>query len=802
MPAHLRLARPFRVRTVAVLAAALIAASPGAFAQLASGAPRPVRSADLSALEAEISATPAQRKSFGEAMDRYVARWQKLRDGDLAKAIRAEDDVTIAQVDSFREFEPNAEPPQPDPEADRRRADAVAQMRAAVGDALDAQGAFLDALRAAVDADPAATDAQRAAVRSWCVGQRRRTLLRAVRGSMPGMFAPSGELPVPPVEMLADPALRAAVAARVAAFERDSVASLEKQVRAPGGPQLSPYSEADDGEALVPLRGSAVDGIEQLRAIEDIAALLPAEAREKWIRPARARALRGVLRPWPALADPWGELPAVTGASSRAAEARIARWRADRDAADAALKDTKTENDLLRRQQQMVEIDETALAELHELTGDPAFELAAFRQATMTRAMRERMSAAREQPEDDESGMFAAMDAVAQRSRSAGGDDDVAETESGSEEDRFRQLGKLRIARRSDLEAIRSRLGVPEQERALWDTMAADLLSKLAAAREAASPDQDAMFGTPDAAALDRATSSRRRFLDAIAADENAWFDAIPGAFPSIGKDRVETERGRRTLRRVLEASSLMLSISRFSGNRWIDLDLDTAADALPAPARAAAEPTLAAWRLRKAQDIVRLTDVTERAISEQAGLQSDGEPDIAAAQDRMVRMKRDLDEASARADAEQRAAEASIASSLSPALAAQFRHAVRRQTYPEIYRDHDRLDAAIGRAMADESLTGEQKVELAVAWDELRTRFDPLAESLAAAVGDAETAMGGLMGAAGDPSAAMVAFRKQRDAAARRGALDYDAEELRARAVRAVREAIGDAKAEAAGVR
>jgi hypothetical protein len=77
--------------------------------------------------------------------------------------------------------------------------------------------------------------------------------------------------------------------------------------------------------------------------------------------------------------------------------------------------------------------------------------------------------------------------------------------------------------------------------------------------------------------------------------------------------------------------------------------------------------------------------------------------PDIAAAQDRMVRMKRDLDEASARADAEQRAAEVAIASSLSPALAAQFRHAVRRQTYPEIYRDHDRLDAAIGRAMADE---------------------------------------------------------------------------------------------------
>jgi hypothetical protein len=131
MPAHLRLARPFRVRTVTVLAASLIAAAPGAFAQLASGAPRPVRSADLSALEAEISATPAQRKSFGEAMDRYVARWQKLRDGDLAKAIRAEDDVTIAQVDSFREFEPNAEPPQPDPEADRRRADAGAQMRAA-----------------------------------------------------------------------------------------------------------------------------------------------------------------------------------------------------------------------------------------------------------------------------------------------------------------------------------------------------------------------------------------------------------------------------------------------------------------------------------------------------------------------------------------------------------------------------------------------------------------------------------------------------------------------------------------------
>jgi hypothetical protein len=169
--------------------------------------------------------------------------------------------------------------------------------------------------------------------------------------------------------------------------------------------------------------------------------------------------------------------------------------------------------------------------------------------------------------------------------------------------------------------------------------------------------------------------------------------------------------------------------------------------------------------------------------------------------------MKRDLDESARRAEAEQVAAVESVAGAVAPAQAAIFRRGLLRQQHPEVYRAQDQLDAAIDKALADAALDGDQKVAVVVAWEESRTRFDPIAVALIAAARDAEAAMGAMMGAGGGSDRksqeAMVArVRAQQESSARRAALQYDAAELRAHTVRAVRQAIGDAKADAAGVR
>jgi hypothetical protein len=811
MPRHARLLRLIALSVVA-FAAAL---APRAAAQFSSDCPRPLRSRDIDALIAEIAATPAQRAAIGQAMDTYVARWQALRDGTLLRAFRERDNAnqeqSIAITEAIeRDGDANAVAAQLDA---GRMAELVKRAQDATNDAIALQSALADAIRDVLASDPATTAAQREAAEAWGVHERRRTLLRFM-GAMGGAMVASADLytfPRPPAEALADPAVRDAVDRRIRQFERDSLSILERET-ARGSAHVQEVVGARSGpddQPVFPVRGIACHAQAELKALADVAALLPAEHRAAWLRAARGSVLRAQLWSWPIAVDPSEAVGDVPAAARPTVDARIAKWQADRDAADAALADAATQADLQARQSAIADMDAAAIADLRAATGDAALEIDAVRERQMQRMMEARMKAATADPADDPSGVSSTLSMLAERSAQSAGTAGEAPAGEGPQ-GRLEQLVALGVLRRADLESIRARLGLADADRALWDTMATDLMTKLAAAREAAGASLKAMIDSDaDPAVGERGWAARRRFADEVAAAEMAWFDAVAGAFPGVSKERIDRERSRRALRRVLEAGSLALSMSRFSGNRWIDTDLDVAADALAPEARTAAEPALAAWRLRKADDLGRLCDITERATQAMArpkGAEMTTES-LQKMRDAMARMKRDLDESARRAEAEQVAAVESVAGAVAPAQAAIFRRGLLRQQHPEVYRAQDQLDAAIDKALADAALDGDQKVAVVVAWEESRTRFDPIAVALIAAARDAEAAMGAMMGAGGGSDRksqeAMVArVRAQQESSARRAALQYDAAELRAHTVRAVRQAIGDAKADAAGVR
>jgi hypothetical protein len=120
---------------------------------------------------------------------------------------------------------------------------------------------------------------------------------------------------------------------------------------------------------------------------------------------------------------------------------------------------------------------------------------------------------------------------------------------------------------------------------------------------------------------------------------------------------------------------------------------------------------------------------------------------------------------------------------------------------HPEVYRDQDRVDAAIDAALGDPSLTPDQRGAAATAWGESQTRFEGIAERLIAQSAKTDRAMADMFGdmlADGDDGGPSEMER----AALASDDLAYDQAELRARTVRRVRAAVGDRVADAHGVR
>jgi hypothetical protein len=777
--------------------------------------PPPIRSKDLERLLRAMEAGPESRAAAVAAFDAYVDRWQRLRD-ETIRPLQASMAAALAKVPAMpgmedaeelaggvvhtagAEAEAEAEAYQArvaewqraweDREASKKAALEPFRARAASvsTDVRAAERALFEAVRAT-----AASDASRAAVdREELV--RRRRIAVASREDLRGQPWMPLTFPSLPTGAPADDALRARIDARIMAWERASAEALEQGASA---------------EEFVRRR---------LLAAAEVAKMLPADAGAPWIRGVRGRAANA-LGLWGI--DPAAGLESALGdRATPEVRARIDRWAEERDALvvqaaapPPAPVDGVAASDRMALMMRDRELSEAALTDLAALIADPSLDKDALETKLMAESWKRR-------PDDDGDARFSGesmMRSAMERSIATLGGDEAADAGDSEDADPFDPAMMERIAsagaiRRADLELVRARLGIPDEGATLWDQLCDDLVAKSADI-------ESEMKSIVQAAAEGRGMVERSQ---AIArrreAAETAWFDSVAAAFPSIPAEAIDAERGRRAVRRVIESGSLFLMQARMTGNRWIDADLDRAADACAHDARRAAAAPLADWRRAQVAAVGDLVACSERMVERMTAAQeamqaaaadyAEGEGVGFAAfegfQKAQTDYQRDVAEVARRAEAMQAASVQAVADAMPRPQAAVFRRSLRRQMHPEVYRDQDRVDAAIDSVLGDPSLSADQRGAVAAAWGESQTRFEAIAERLVAqsarndrAMADMFVDMMGAAGSDGGPSDMERAATESDD-------LAFDQAELRARTVRRVRAAVGDRVADAHGVR
>ncbi len=801
-----------RLGTIAVVCVLALACGT-ARAQGIPQTPPPIRSKDLNRMLEAMQAGAEARAAAVAAFDAYVDRWQRLRDetirplqasmaAALAKAPGTAGtemdfgvpDAPAGDAQTPAEAEAAAAAMSAEIEEYRRAMEARDGARAAAlepfraraaavpNDVRAAERAFFELLRAT-----AASDAQRAVVEREELVRRRRIAV-ASRPDLRASFGLALTFPALPAGVPADEALRARIDACIMAWERASTASLEQ-----GG-------TADEFRSR------------RIAAAVEVAAMMPDEVGTRWVRGVRGRAANA-LGLWGI--DPAAGLESALGdRATPEVRARIDRWAEERDALvvqaaapPPAPVDGVAASDRMALMMRDRELSEAALTDLAALIADPSLDKDALETKLMAESWKRR-------PDDDGDARFSGesmMRSAMERSIATLGGDEAADAGDSEDADPFDPAMMERIAsagtiRRADLELVRARLGIPDEGATLWDQLCDDLVAKSADI-------ESEMKSIVQAAAEGRGMVERSR---AIArrreAAETAWFDAVAAAFPSIPAEALDAERGRRAVRRAVEGGSIFLVQARMTGNRWIDADLDRAADGCSPDARRAAARPLADWRGAQAaavNDLIACSErMVERMVAAQEAMQAaaaDGNAASMAAfegfQKAQADYQREVDEVSRRAEATLAASTQAVAEAMPRPQGAVFRRGVRRQMHPEVYRDQDRVDAAIDAALGDPSLTPDQRGAAAAAWGESQTRFEGIAERLIAQSAKTDRAMADMFGdmlADGDDGGPSEMER----AALASDDLAYDQAELRARTVRRVRAAVGDRVADAHGVR
>lgn len=801
-----------RLGTIAVVCVLALACGT-ARAQGIPQTPPPIRSKDLNRMLEAMQAGAEARSAAVAAFDAYVDRWQRLRD-ETVRPLQASMAAALAKAPGAAE--PDMDFGVPDAPAGEAQTPAEAEAAAAAMSARieefrrameardGARAAALEPFRARAAAVPndvraaeraffellratAASDAQRAVVEREELVRRRRIAL-ASRPDLRASFGLTLTFPSLPAGVPADEALRARIDACIMAWERASTASLEQ-----GG-------TADEFRSR------------RIAAAVEVAAMMPDEVGTRWVRGVRGRAANA-LGLWGI--DPAAGLESALGdRATPEVRARIDRWAEERDALvvqaaapPPAPVDGVAASDRMALMMRDRELSEAALTDLAALIADPSLDKDALETKLMAESWKRR-------PDDDGDARFSGesmMRSAMERSIATLGGDEAADAGDSEDADPFDPAMMERIAsagtiRRADLELVRARLGIPDEGATLWDQLCDDLVAKSADI-------ESEMKSIVQAAAEGRGMVERSR---AIArrreAAEMAWFDAVAAAFPSIPAEALDAERGRRAVRRAVEGGSIFLVQARMTGNRWIDADLDRAADGCSPDARRAAARPLADWRGAQAaavNDLIACSErMVERMVAAQEAMQAaaaDGNAASMAAfegfQKAQADYQREVDEVSRRAEATLAASTQAVAEAMPRPQGAVFRRGVRRQMHPEVYRDQDRVDAAIDAALGDPSLTPDQRGAAAAAWGESQTRFEGIAERLIAQSAKTDRAMADMFGdmlADGDDGGPSEMER----AALASDDLAYDQAELRARTVRRVRAAVGDRVADAHGVR
>lgn len=779
------------------------------------GVAPPVSSAQLDALLSKLEADETFRAAAGKAMDAYVKRWQALRDGELRDAAQAKRAAEAAEQAARNESVDSGAPAGDAPPPVRTENDvraysaAIERLGRAQAQVREAEATLFNALR------EAAPEAAKPALEDAAMLRRR----RAAAEVLGLLWSAPLRLPRVPDDLLADPQVRKAVQDRARAWSKSATEELERQARVQTG--TSTPEEAARNLELTQRVGEDLDWADvdpsriyqrsQLAAVTEIAKLLPESGRESWLRSARHALAAWVINVYPMPVPSARVRQEIGDRMSTEGQARFDRWMTERAALDQRMLDTGDWTERAEIGEQYKVLDAAALADLAKSTGTeaigrPDYSEKVSREEAFGSAGAPAAESLDTDADENRASRFAsyggdpAMERIRSRTAASLGEDgseESAPAERLGGEESMQRMVALRSLRHADTVAIRGRLGIPEAQQGLWDTMADDVLAQTEAARAEASEAYGKLIQGGDGKAGTDALAARKRFMAGAAAAEERWFDAVAAAFPGVAKPAIDAERGRRALRRTIESSAMLLMLSRYGGNRWIDVDLDLATDGLSPAARQKAAPALGDWRLRKIASIDAIVGLTERLMErmmEMSDASAQAEDSMAKYQEAMARYKRDSDECARRARAEQASDLETVAGALGERDGAAFRRAVQRQSYPEIYRAQDAAESAFDRAMADDSVPAERKVEIADAWDRLTTGFDPIAARLIKASEASEEAMGNMMG--GTPDGDMM--ERMADAsrkAAELSAAEYDANELRARAARRLRE-IGGAAA------
>ena len=379
-------------------------------------------------------------------------------------------------------------------------------------------------------------------------------------------------------------------------------------------------------------------------------------------------------------------------------------------------------------------------------------------------------------------------------------------------------MREFRALNRQDLEQIRLRLAVPVAQRAVWDSLANDLLQSNAELRKTNSGAGNMIYmPQPGEGAAAFIKKSHER-AQALAKLEETWFDDLASGVKGLDSAQVARERGRRALARAFAAmENSAMPMPNIMMSRWSKVDLFAAADALPAQARAQIMSTLDACRAQMLQELANLPDKLDAFSAVQmSAMQMESRTDDAGHDNMQISMSMDdskmaeLEKARKPLTAAWKAVEQlqaanveTVAEKLDAANAALFRRAVRKQTHPEVFRTQEKVDGAIERIIALPALTPAQMQTVTVLANDYYQRADTLIARSIESVERNDAAMTNMM--QGSSQAQHTDMAKQERAMVStdiaRGDASYDREELNARALRQLRAAITAEQAKAAKV-
>ena len=776
--------------------------------------PKPITSAQYEKALKDAALPAEERAAFDAAFDTYVEDWQRLRDRTL-RPVRVELEAVNAKrlqdLEALRrkidERDPSLVETHEDHEtfsADYARVLAAtnaerAAVHTQVRQAYDRIGQLDARLVAALRAGPR-TPEQSSAIDALARERAARLASAVVRSAVAWRSSPLlATLPKPPKDL--DPKVTAAFSDRMEKLQRDSLPLLQRlaQVSLADGDQDAAERAAEN--ALVALR---------LQALGEIGATLPTDAGLRWMESARARMMQGVT--WGAERAPTAAIvEAIGDRMDEAARKRLNRWTAERQAIENELMGA-TEDWVARheRVEALQALNAQALKDLSESTRTPELLEQDFVMKANLKAMRDAdpddLRASFGGEDSDLGAMDRRMTARLTEMNDASDDGAAPETPAGAQEASI-QAAQQRPLQRSQVNRLRDALGIPDEQRVVWDALVDDLMEASTTLHESKALKASDMRGDEKEVMATVVRSSEYRTEQQ--ALESRWFDSIAATFASIPRDTLTDQRSRWTFRRLRELSGVTRMVGLMTGDRSGDLDLDAAIDRLPSAIRVQLAPQLLASRERRIRDLQASVESTESFMRSMARLSEglaageQGDPEqmnelIKAQQDFMAAAQKRAKQGAAA----QRDEVEAMANSLPTEAAGMLRRAISAQQYPEVFRPMQRTDRMIERVMSLPDLSMKQVAALDAEAEAFRVKSDAVAERAIASITEADKAQSDIVSGTGDPSDAQAAtakFARMKTSEMTAADLDYDRSELSARTLRRLRALLTPEQAAAA---